>query len=143
MTNYFITAVPPEGCSSIHFERIMGAKNAQRMLGPEGWVPTAQEAMEAGFVQEMVPHDQLMSRAQAQAEQWIQEKRVRNLVAKKQVEEYKAVNDKESRQLAHDFLDVPFLTAQYKFLKSKGKTGPATLFWFLKTTRPLWGKLLK
>lgn len=121
----------------------MGSKNAQRMLGPEGWIPTAQEAKEAGFVSDVVPHDQLMTRAQAQAEQWVQEKKVRNLVLKKQVEEYKAVNARESKELADAFLAVPFIDAQYKFLKSKGKTQIANTFWFLKITRPLWSKMLK
>lgn len=36
-------AVPPEGCSSVHFARMMGASNAERMLGKEGWQPTAKE----------------------------------------------------------------------------------------------------
>jgi peroxisomal 3,2-trans-enoyl-CoA isomerase len=42
----------------------MGKKNAERMLGKEGWAPTAKEAKEAGFVMEVVPHEQLMSKAQ-------------------------------------------------------------------------------
>ena len=46
--------VPPEGCSSVHFKRIMGKANADRMLGPEGWTPTAAEAKEAGFVSEVI-----------------------------------------------------------------------------------------
>lgn len=49
----------------------------------------------------------------------------------------------QSHDLADAFLATPFLNAQYNFLKSKGKTGPAYTFWFLKTTRPLWSKLLK
>ena len=50
-----------KGCSSIHFERIMGPENAQRMLGPEGWIPNAEEALEVGIVQEVVPHDQVFN----------------------------------------------------------------------------------
>ena len=136
-------AVPPEGCSSVHFERIMGAENAQRMLGPEGWVPTAQEALKAGIVHQVVPHDNLMNSAQARAEQWIKEGHVRNFANNINVEEYRAVNMRESKELADAFLSVPFIDAQYKFLKSKGKTQASNTFWFLKVTRPLWSKLLK
>jgi len=135
--------IVPEGCSSIHFERIMGPENAQRMLGPEGWIPNAEEALEVGIVQEVVPHDQLMDRAQAKAEQWIKDKKIRSFIEQNRVQEYKRVNLKESYDLADAFLAPPFMNAQYKFLKSKGKTVPAYTFWFLKTTRPLWGKLLK
>ena len=45
--------VPPEGCSSVQFERLMGPDNAARMLFEEGWRPTAAEALEAGLVQEI------------------------------------------------------------------------------------------
>ena len=41
--------MPPEGCSSVHFKRLMGEKNAERMLGEEAWIPTAVEAKEAGL----------------------------------------------------------------------------------------------
>lgn len=134
--------IPPEGCSSIHFERIMGKKNAERMLGKEGWAPTAREANEAGFVMEVVPHEQLMPRAQEIAEKWAKEGKIRSMMAKGQVEEYKRVNLKESHDLADAFLAYPFLNAQYEFLKSKGKSQTAAMFWVLKTTRPLWSKFL-
>lgn len=59
-TPFSALGLVPEGCSSVHFERIMGGrKNAQRMLGPEGWKPTAEEAKEVGLVSEVVPHDQV------------------------------------------------------------------------------------
>jgi len=135
--------IPPEGCSSVHFERIMGPKNAHRMLGPEGWIPTAEEALKAGFVHQVVPHYDLMNSAQAKAEEWIKENRVKNLIKSNQVEEYRAVNMKESKDLADAFLATPFIDAQYKFLKSKGKSQAANTFWFLKVTRPLWSKMLK
>ncbi len=65
--------IPPEGCSSVHFYRIMSKVDAERMLFEEGWVPTAAEAKKAGLVQEVVPHQQLMERAQQVGEQWIKE----------------------------------------------------------------------
>ena len=40
-------SIPPEGCSSVHFERLMGAEPAQRMLA-QGWKPSAEEAKEIG-----------------------------------------------------------------------------------------------
>jgi peroxisomal 3,2-trans-enoyl-CoA isomerase len=121
----------------------MGATNAQRMLGPEGWIPTAKEAHEAGFVQEVASHDDLMDKAQARAEQWVKDKKIRSLMEQNRVQEYKDVNMQESHALADAFLAAPFLDAQYKFLKSKGKTQLANTFWFLKASRPLWSKLLK
>ena len=134
--------IVPEGCSSVHFERIMGSKNASKMLN-DGWQPTAKEALEAGLITEVCAHGQLLERAQACGEKFVKDKRVRNLVRDNLVDEYKAVNMKESHELANAFLAAPFLTAQYKFLKSKGKSQQANLFWFLKASRPLWSLLLK
>ena len=121
----------------------MGAKNAQRMLGPEGWAPTAEEAFNAGFVYQVVSHNNLMERAQAKAEDWIKDDHVKNLIKINQVDKYKAVNMMESRQLADAFLAMPFIEGQYKFFKSKGKTKAANTFWFLKVTHPLWSRMLR
>ena len=56
--------------------------------------------------------------------------------------------------LSYNFLNVTFkfldmktivmflVQAQYEFLKSKGKTGPARAFMMIKTLRPIWSKLL-
>merc|ERR1719334_1489713 len=132
--------VTPEGCSSIHFERIMGAANAERMLGSEGWKPTAQEAKEAGLVKEVVPHSELLSRCQALAEEWIVTGKKKEIPGGGDVAEYKAVNAKESRDLADAFLSYKFLEGQEQFLKSKGKS--AAVFTILKTLRPLWIRLL-
>ena len=112
------------------------------MLGPEGWKPTAAEAAEAGFVAQVVPHEKLMPAAQALGEKWAQEGRVRSLLEKGLVEEYKGVNDRESRELADAFLSYKFLNAQYEFLNSKGKAGTARAFWWIKTLRPAWSMLL-
>ena len=60
-TPFAALGLVPEGCSSVHFERAMGGsrERAERMLGPEGWRPTAREAKEAGLVTEVVPRDQV------------------------------------------------------------------------------------
>ena len=79
----------------------MGPENAQRMLGPEGWAPTAKEAKEAGLVQDVVPHAELMDRAQEKAEQWVKEKKIRSLIEQNRVQEYKDVNWKEVCILIH------------------------------------------
>jgi len=132
-------SIPPEGCSSVHFERMLGKEAARKML-EEGWKPSAAEAKEIGLVQDVVPHDQLMVRAQELAEQWVAAGKVKQIPAGGSVEEYKAVNAKESLELADAFLSYPFLDAQYQFLKSKGKS--ASVFLVLKTLRPIWSKLL-
>lgn len=135
--------VTPEGCSSVHFERIMGKKNADRMLGSEGWTPTASEAKEAGFVKEVVAHDKLLVRAQEIGEQIITSGTGKVFAQGHGTpSEYKQVNDEESRQLADAFLAYKFLDAQYNFLKSKGKGQLANVFWILKTFRPLWSWML-
>jgi len=138
---FSVLGIPPEGCSSVHFERIMGQANALKMLD-ENWKPTAAEACEAGFVTKVVPHAELMSSAQQLAEEWIAEGKTRSLVADNKVDEYKAVNAKESIDLADAFLSTPFLMAQYNFLKSKKKTQPALVFKTIALLRPLWSKLL-
>ena len=59
-TPFAALGLVPEGCSSVHFERVMGGRErAERILGPEGWRPTAHEAREAGLVTEVVPRDQV------------------------------------------------------------------------------------
>jgi len=141
-TPFSALGIVPEGCSSVHFERIMGKANAERMLGSEGWKPTAKEAVEAGLITEMVPHDQVLIRSQKLGEDWIAKGRKRWMLEKGCAEEYRRVNHRESVKLADAFLAPPFLNAQYNFLKKKGKTGPATLFWTVKTLRPLWARLL-
>lgn len=135
--------VPPEGCSSVHFERIMGKQNADRMLGTEGWVPTAAEAKKAGFVKEVVAHEKLVEKAQEVAEQIITSQ-IGKVFAQGHgtPAEYKQVNMEESRQLADAFLAYKFLDSQYNFLKSKGKGKLANVFWVLKTFRPLWSWMI-
>jgi len=135
--------VPPEGCSSVHFKRIMGKANADRMLGPEGWTPTAAEAKEAGFVSEVVKHEDLVPRALELATEWATQNKPKNFAqGHGTVEEYVQVNWEESHELADALFSSKFLANQSKFFQSKGKQQLANMFLALQLTRPLWSFLL-
>ncbi|MEE2789549.1 MAG: enoyl-CoA hydratase/isomerase family protein [Myxococcota bacterium] len=141
-TPFAALGVCPEGCSSVNFARLMGEENARRMLFDEGWVPTAAEALDAGLIDEVVPPDQLMPRAQAMCEAWIAAGRERQHKGGLSREALKAINAQESEALARCFLDAPFLKGQFQFLWRKKKRGPALMFLSLWWSRPLWSKLL-
>lgn len=141
-TPFAALKVTPEGCSSIHFARLMGEENAERMLGNEGWRPTAEEALEAGLIQWVVPHEALGEKAQDIANEWVNSGATRSFRGGSTLEELKAVNTKESAVLADAFLSKPFIKAQYEFLKRKKKWGPAAMFLAMLTTRPIWARLL-
>lgn len=131
--------VKPEGCASIHFERMMGEEAARRML-VDGFKPTAQEALEIGLVEEVVDHDQLQARAQELGEEWVKQGRERKIRGGGSVEEYKKVNTKESEDLTVAFVSKEFLENQYNFLQMKGKhrSGAGLFLWVMIKTRPLW-----
>ncbi len=134
--------VTPEGCSSVHLPNLVGAQAAQRILGDEGWTPTAAEALDIGLVNQVVPHDELMTQAQATAESWVEEGRTRSFRANATRDELKAINARESQELADAFLAAPFLMGQYRFLLSRKKYAPAATFLALRLTRPAWSRLL-
>ena len=96
-TPFSALGITPEGCSSIHFERIMGADNAARMLGPEGWKPTAQEGLDAGFVHTVAPHDELTDSVVKVASAWIAEGKTRAVIEDGTRDELKAVNAKRAK----------------------------------------------
>ena len=135
--------LPAEGCSSVLFPKLLGEQNANRMLGREGWQPTGQESFEVGLVDMCVPHEHLLDEAQQLAEQWAKAGRPRTFRGQMTRDELKATNKRESAQVADAFLDSPFLEAQYRFLRSKGKGPPALMFFALWRTRPLWSRLLQ
>ena len=141
-TPFSALGVTPEGCSSVHFARIMGQANADRMLGPEGWRPTAGEALEAGLVQWVAPHDQLREQTQRIALEWMTSDVKRSFRAGSTRDELKAINARESVELADAFLSAPFIKAQFVFLWGKKKLGPAAMFLAMLTLRPLWSRLL-
>ncbi|MGF1511031.1 MAG: enoyl-CoA hydratase/isomerase family protein [Myxococcota bacterium] len=135
-------AVPPEGCSSVHLPKLIGSTNANRMLGKEGWRPTAVEALEVQLVNEVVPHRELLPRAQALGEAWASEARARTFRAGSTREELKAANARESEALGDAFLAAPFLMGQYRFLWSRKKYSSALTFLGLRLTRPAWSLML-
>jgi Delta3-Delta2-enoyl-CoA isomerase len=135
LTPFGRLGVTPEGCSSVHFEYLIGSKNAKKML-EEDWEPTATEAKEIGLITDVVPHQSL-------AELWIQQGKdlePRTAMGYSDLKKLKEVNAKESVDLGHAFLSEKFLKAQVKFLESKKKN--AFVFKSLVWTRPLWSKLL-
>ena len=96
-----------------------------------------------GFIQELVPHSELLRRSQEIAEQWVVEGRKRIIPGNQNIEEYRIVNREESRLVADGFLSYDFLNNQEQFLRSRGKLKQAGIFWFLKSSRPIWSKMLK
>ena len=141
-TPFAALGVTPEGCSSVHFARIMGESNAERMLGDEGWKPTAKEALDAGLVQWVVPHEKLEKEARRIAREWVETDAVRSFRGGSSREELKIVNANESAKLADAFLSAPFIKSQFRFLWSKNKRGPAAMFLFMLISRPVWSRFL-
>ena len=149
-TPFYKLGVPPEGCSSIHFPRIFGEHNAERMMGKEGFIPTAEEAVELGFVHSIVSssdgHDKLLKASCELASTWIEEGKGREIGPLKGgadvKEEFKQVNVIESKELADCFFREEFLEGQRAFLASRGKSQPALMFSILKWTRPIWKHML-
>jgi peroxisomal 3,2-trans-enoyl-CoA isomerase len=154
--------LPPEGCSSKHFVQLMGDYDAQRMLGGEGWSPTAEEAKGVGLVDKVIPtigvdgdeskkdevqsEKKLMDACEKLATKWIEAGKLRSFgsteATPQMITELKHVNANESIELADAFLSANFLQRQSDFLASQKKTGPAMALSVLCKTRPLWGMLL-
>lgn len=141
-TPFGALGITPEGCSSVQFARLMGEENAERMLGREGWRPSAEEALDAGLIQWVVPHEQLADEAERIAREWVDADVQRTFRGGSGRDELKAVNARESVELADAFLGAPFIKAQYKFLSSKKKWGPAAMFLAMLISRPVWSRML-
>jgi peroxisomal 3,2-trans-enoyl-CoA isomerase len=141
-TPFHRLGVPPEGCSSVVFPRLLGDQNATRMLGPEGFAPTADEALAIGLITHVVDDSDLADSAQRMAEEWAAAGKTRSFrVGDK--DELKAVNAKESLAVANAFLSPRFLSGQFKFLLKKKKHAPALMFLALRVSQPLWSRLLR
>ena len=141
-TPFAALGVTPEGCSSVHFSRIMDKVSAERMLGEEGWKPTAKEALEVGLIQWVSDHDKLSQEVSRIAQEWIASGVKRSFRGGSERDELKAINAQESEILAKTFFGVPFIKAQISFLWRKKKLQLAASFLVMLITRPLWSRLL-
>ena len=121
------------------FPERMGEEAAQRMLGPENWIPTAQEALDAGLIDEVVKGDSdaLVARAVE-----IVKARVAAGGGRRfdQIElaRLAKVNAEESATLANAFVSAKFLDAMHAFNVQRKKAQLANFFWLLKATLPWW-----
>lgn len=144
-TPFAALGIVPEGCSSYWFEKIMTPEAAKSMLGERGWKPTANEALEAGLIHEIVQPDisqcALIEAAQALGEKWIASGKRRVIEERGETAKLMEVNAAESRLIAERFLSSPFLESMRKRFRSNGKTKLASLFYVLAKTRPLWSRL--
>ena len=129
--------VPPEGCSSVTWPERLGDEKAQRMLGPENWIPTGAEAKAAGLVDELVKGDDVVEKAVAVVRERIAAGGGRRFDAAESARLNK-VNAEESATLANAFVSNDFLSAMYDFNVKRGKSQLKTIFWMAKTTLPLW-----
>jgi len=141
-TPFAALGLTAEGCSSVLFSRLMGKKNADNMLGKQGWKPTAREALEAGLIQWVSPHDKLIQEAHRIAQKWITSGAVRSFRAESELDELKAINTQESTILAEAFFGVSFIQSQIGFLWRKKKLRLAVMFMIVLISRPLWSRLL-
>ena len=141
-TPFAALGIPPEGCSSVMFAKLMGEETAQRILGVEGWKPTAQEALQVGFIDQVVSTQELLPKANELAQQWINDDRRKLFRGQFTQAELLAVNERESIALADAFLSAPFIKGQFSFLLRKRKYIPAMVFGTMWLTRPLWARLL-
>ncbi|MEO1170586.1 MAG: enoyl-CoA hydratase/isomerase family protein [Myxococcota bacterium] len=140
LTPFARVGLPAEGCSSVQFPRIMGEAAAERMLGAEGFEPSAAEALEMGLVHAVVSADALQAEAQRVAESL--SGKTREFRAGATREELLEINTAESHGVADGFLSSAFLMNQFKFMRSRKKTVPALTFLALRVTRPAWSLLL-
>ena len=77
------------------------------------------------------------------ARRWVEEDRPRSFRGGATREELKAVNARESVEVADAFLSPPFLMGQFRFLRRKKKYAPAAVFLALRLTRPAWSYMIR
>jgi len=77
-------------------------------------------------------------------EDWARSGKVRQIRGGASVEEYKAVNARESRDLSEAFVSEKFLRTQLQFWEKRGKGWSPTgiVLWLLLKTRFVWIKFL-
>mmetsp|Transcript_123259 Transcript_123259/g.218367 ORF Transcript_123259/g.218367 Transcript_123259/m.218367 type:complete len:281 (-) Transcript_123259:194-1036(-) len=127
-TPFVKLGLPPEGCSSFNFPRLLGEEKARIMLQDAKKID-AETALSFGLVHEVVEAQQLMGRAQAVAEEWIVQKRARKIVEQGLVQKLKQVNAEESIAFGSAITNKRFFDAQMALATEKGKGGLAWTWW--------------
>jgi len=137
-------SLPPEGCSSVNFERLMGARGVEVML-TKGVKINAAEALAIGLAQEVLPPDQLLPRAIAKAGELARAYQnyvvQRPIIQQGLVHEYREVNRRESAALAKASLEAPFFRANMEKAKAGGNRAGEWTFWTLLMMEPLISRL--
>ena len=101
--------ITPEGCSTLTFERKMGAEGARRML-ENGEKIDAQTAKALGFVDVLVEDDTLLETAIRFAEDWV--RRGKGRLSHREnggVDRLDALNKREGKELAKSILSRRFM----------------------------------
>lgn len=128
--------ITPEGCSSVHFAKLMGQENAAKML-EQDFVAKADEALSMGLVSRVVDDQDLLETAQECAEKFVADRKRRKIIEEGLVDRYLQVNHEESVALAASFVNNPFLRNQFKFYSSKGMYRQAAVFGLASLIAPL------
>ena len=76
------------------------------------------------------------------AREWVEEGRARTFKAGMSLDDLRAINARESRELAYAFLGADLLRGQFEFLWSRDKNAPALVFLALLLTRPVWARFI-
>jgi len=92
----------------------------------------------------VVGHSELQARAQQVAELWVEQGRQRSIPGGAAVQEYKAVNARESAALAEAFVSTAFLSGQLQQLRRKGRhrSLAGLVLRAMLLTRPVWARWL-
>merc|ERR1712183_266095 len=127
-TPFATLGLPPEGCSSFNFARLMGEDNANTLLNDAVKIDAA-TALRFGLVHEVVEPSDLLARAQVVAEECIREGRTRPIIEQGLVQKLRDVNASESIAFGNAIGERRFFEAQYRLAQSKGKTNEAWIWW--------------
>ena len=149
-TPFAALGVTPEGCSSVVFPRRFGEGVARRMLGDEGWQPSARDALAFGLVDEIVDDADADADAEAGALVAAARDRAAALADARaprrfgDAAELRAVNAAESRRLADAFVSTHFLDTMVARAERRGAKGAreARLFGALRATHGVWSRFV-
>lgn len=140
LTPFVKIGLTPEGCSTFTFSQLLGDEASRRLL-EDAEKLDCEEMHRLGLVDEVVPADSLLSRAQSVALEWASSGRPRRLVERGWKETLKKVNKEESHAFGEAIASRRFYQAQLELARSKGKHVPAMVWWLFARLVPPLAKL--